>query len=168
MVLVAVGLPLLLDKQLRDADRLQFGPGHAYYYEQLALGFNYRMTDIQAALGTSQLRRLPQMAERRRELANRYDKILAGQGWILPPRFGDRQSAWHLYVIEREDGDLAARDRVFSRLRERGYGVNLHYLPIHLQPYYQALGFAPGAFPNSELYELLKLRNSLNSKFIVP
>lgn len=136
----------------RDPALMQGGSGPGYYYEQLALGFNYRMTDIQAALGTSQLKRLPQMAERRRGMADRYDALLAGTGWILPPRFNERQSAWHLYVIEREDGSRDTRDRVFGHLRQRGWGVNLHYLPIHLQPYYRELGFDPGDFPQAERY----------------
>lgn len=136
----------------RDPAQMHGGPGPAFYYEQVALGFNYRITDIQAALGASQLQRLPEMAARRQELVERYDRLLAGRGWILPKRFDDRQSAWHLYVIEREDGDEAARDRLFESLRGHGYGVNLHYLPVHLQPYYRSLGFGPGDFPHAERY----------------
>lgn len=123
-----------------------------HYYEQLDLGFNYRMTDIQAALGSSQLERLPEMAAKREEAARRYDNLLDGAGWMLPARLNDRQSAWHLYVIEGTDCDQAARDALMIRLRERGFGVNLHYLPVHLQPFYRRLGFAPGQFPNAERY----------------
>ena len=136
----------------RDPGLMKGSSGAGYYYEQLALGFNYRMTDIQAALGSSQLARLPEMAASRREAAQHYDRLLANTGWLLPTRFDDRQSAWHLYVIEREDGDQAARDCLFGQLRERGWGVNLHYLPVHLQPYYLDLGFRPGQFPHAERY----------------
>lgn len=136
----------------RDPARMREVPPAGYYYEQLALGYNYRMTDIQAALGLSQLARLPEMAAERQALADRYDALLQNRGWLLPARLQGRRSAWHLYVVEREDGDRAARDRVFNRMREAGIGVNLHYLPIHLQPFYRGLGFEPGTYPHAERY----------------
>jgi UDP-4-amino-4,6-dideoxy-N-acetyl-beta-L-altrosamine transaminase len=136
----------------RDPAKMRgVAPGD-YYYEQIELGFNYRMTDIQAALGSSQLSRLPEMAALRDAAADRYDALLGGKGWILPQRPEDRRSAWHLYVIELDGGDRASRDAAFARLRASGYGVNLHYLPIHLQPYYRDLGFEAGQFPNAERY----------------
>ena len=136
----------------RDPARMQEVPPAGYYYEQLALGYNYRMTDIQAALGLSQLARLPEMAAERQALADRYDALLHNQGWLLPARLEGRRSAWHLYVVEREDGDPAARDLVFNQMREAEIGVNLHYLPIHLQPLYRGLGFGPGTCPHAERY----------------
>lgn len=136
----------------RDPARMEAEQPGGYYYEQLALGYNYRMTDIQAALGSSQLARLPGMAAQRRALAERYGELLAGSGWLLPAMTTDRRSAWHLYVVERGDSDRARRDELFGQLREAGIGVNLHYLPIHLQPYYRKLGFGPGDFPHAERY----------------
>jgi UDP-4-amino-4,6-dideoxy-N-acetyl-beta-L-altrosamine transaminase len=136
----------------RDSVRMERQPPGEYYYEQRELGFNYRMTDIQAALGSAQLARLAEMAAMRRARADRYDDLLAGNRWILPVRLPDRQSAWHLYVVEQADTDATARDRLFGAMRAAGIGVNLHYLPIHLQPYYRALGFTPGSFPAAERY----------------
>lgn len=136
----------------RDTALMRNPLAAGYYYEQLTLGYNYRLTDMQAALGSSQLARLPAMAVGRRALASRYDAELSGAGWILPPVYADRNSAWHLYVIEREDSDTEARDRFFGHLREHGFAANLHYLPIHLQPFYQDLGFRLGQFPNAERY----------------
>jgi len=129
-------------------------PSHgAWYYQQVGLGFNYRMTDLQAALGVSQMSRLDAMAERRRVLADRYDAMLADLPLILPERRNDRVSSWHLYVVQLEDAVAPAyRARVFARLREVGIGVNVHYIPIHLQPYYRRLGFKAGDFPASEAY----------------
>ncbi|KTT28697.1 UDP-4-amino-4,6-dideoxy-N-acetyl-beta-L-altrosamine transaminase [Pseudomonas rhizoryzae] len=129
---------------------LMHEPGQgAWYYEQLELGFNYRMTDIQAALGVSQLERLEVFIERRRGLVERYRDLLAD----VPVGFiGDQaqaQSAWHLFPIRVDEG---RRDQVFVGMRAAGIGVNLHYIPVHLQPYYRNLGFMPGAFPEAERY----------------
>ena len=117
----------------------------AWYYEQHVLGFNYRLTDIQAALGTSQLQRLEALHAARVERARRYDTLLAD----LP----EATSSWHLYVVEvLAAAGVAPREQVFRRLREAGIGVNVHYIPIHLQPYYRRLGFRPGQFPAAERY----------------
>jgi dTDP-4-amino-4,6-dideoxygalactose transaminase len=127
-------------------------PG-AWYYEQVALGFNYRMTDVQAALGTSQLTRLAESYQRRSELAERYDELLARLPLTLPARIADRESAWHLYVVELDPVRSAVtRASAFTRLRSSGIGVNVHYIPIHLQPYYREHGFKRGQFPNAEHY----------------
>jgi UDP-4-amino-4,6-dideoxy-N-acetyl-beta-L-altrosamine transaminase len=128
----------------------------AWYYEQQVLGFNYRMTDIQAALGCSQLERLEGMAARRHALASRYDQAFSGSA-IQPLRqHPDRTSALHLYVVRLPE---ARRDTVFAHLRAEGIGVNVHYFPIHLQPYYQALGFKAGDCPKAETFarEVLSL-----------
>jgi dTDP-4-amino-4,6-dideoxygalactose transaminase len=125
-----------------------------WYYEQRELGFNYRMTDMQAALGLSQLTRLDEYVAARRRLADRYDTLLAGLPLATPGRDANAESAWHLYVIRLDDAVLAkpGRRAVFERLRAAGIGVNVHYIPVHLQPDYRRLGFAPGDFPVAEDY----------------
>lgn len=125
----------------------------AWYYEQQMLGFNYRLTDIQAVLGSSQLRRIDSYVERRNELARRYDAALGGLPLQLPTVMPENRSAFHIYVV-RVDRDKAKRTRrqVFDGLRQRDVGANLHYMPVHLQPYYRGLGFKPGQFPESEAY----------------
>lgn len=127
--------------------------GHgAWYYEQHDLGFNYRMTDFQAALGASQLGRLKIFIERRRELAARYDQKLHQRNLIVPWQHPDTQSAYHLYPIRIANGSIPDRRAVFDGLVEAGIRVNVHYIPVHLQPYYRALGFAPGVCPRAERY----------------
>lgn len=123
----------------------------AWNYEQLELGFNYRMTDVHAALGLSQLTRLKSYVERRNLLAQRYDRLLAEFPVQRMTVTEKNRSAYHLYVI-RVDAATAGKSRreVFDALRQRGIGVNVHYMPIHLQPYYRQLGFGPGMFPESE------------------
>ena len=122
----------------------------AFYYEQIALGFNYRITDIQAALGTSQLQRLSQLQADRERLTQRYDQLLSELPVKLPARVKGYVSAHHLYVIELL-GDVSRSD-VFNNLRQSGIGVNVHYIPIHLQPYYAQFGFKRGMYPVSEQY----------------
>jgi UDP-4-amino-4,6-dideoxy-N-acetyl-beta-L-altrosamine transaminase len=119
----------------------------AWYYEQVDLGFNYRMTDIQAALGVAQLKRLDAYVATRTRLADRYDRILDGLPVGLPSRDPYAVSAWHLYVVHV---DPAIRRRVFDRLRAAGIGVNVHYRPVYLQADYRKLGFAPGYCPEAE------------------
>lgn len=128
-------------------------PPGAWYYEQIDLGLNYRMTDLAAALGSSQLQRLEALRERRRALAERYCRLLEPLPVTRPLSLPDRESSHHLYVIELEEAeDRATRAEVFARMRTAGIGVNVHYIPIHLQPYYRRLGFEPGAFPTAERY----------------
>lgn len=121
-----------------------------WYYEQVALGFNYRMTDIQAALGESQCDRLAEFVERRNRLAARYDVLLEGLPVRTPVRHNNRISAFHLYVV-RLDNPARRRD-VFESMREAGIGVNVHYIPIYKQPYYRDLGFPPDYCPSAEDY----------------
>lgn len=123
-----------------------------WYYEQHGLGFNYRITDIQAALGRSQLRRLDIFLERRRALARRYDALLADLPVVTPLQAGYGRSSFHLYPIQLTDAAGAPRRDVFVGMRERGVGVNVHYIPVHLQPYYRDLGFTSGMFPVAENY----------------
>ncbi len=136
----------------RDPASMTEPPHGGWYYQQIGLGFNYRLTDIQAALGVSQMHRLQVMLERRRQLADGYDKMLSALPIQLPQRVNDRSSAWHLYVVRLTDACKVSRATVFQRLRDAGIGVNVHYIPIHLQPYFQNLGFQSGDFPNSEEY----------------
>jgi UDP-4-amino-4,6-dideoxy-N-acetyl-beta-L-altrosamine transaminase len=120
-----------------------------WYYEQVALGLNYRMTDIQAALGVSQLKRLDALVARRRELAARYDAAFEGIPLVRPWQDPDSRSSWHLYVIRV---DAAAHAEAFKRLRDAGIGVNLHYIPVPHHPYYRDLGFDPPDWPEAERY----------------
>lgn len=129
------------------------GTAGAWYYEQQLLGFNYRMTDIHAALGISQLDRLEANVERRNALARRYDDSLAGLRLRLPVVHPANLSAFHLYVVRVQPGAEGKPHRqVFDELRRLGVAVNLHYLPVHLQPYYRALGFSDGQFPEAEAH----------------
>jgi UDP-4-amino-4,6-dideoxy-N-acetyl-beta-L-altrosamine transaminase len=124
-----------------------------WYYEQQVLGYNYRMTDVQAALGCAQLDRLDSLRDGRRRLARRYDELLAQLPLLLPARLADRESAMHLYVIEvDETRTRVTRGELFAALRAADIGVNVHYIPIHLQPYYRERGFKRGDFPASEHY----------------
>jgi UDP-4-amino-4,6-dideoxy-N-acetyl-beta-L-altrosamine transaminase len=141
---------------VRDpADLEDHGQG-AWYYEQHTLGYNYRITDIQAALGLSQLGRLDAFVARRRAIAARYTTLLADLPVTTPFQAAYGESAWHLYPVWIQpgaDGDVAARRKaVFASMREQGIGVNVHYIPVPTQPYYRKLGFAPGQFPAAERY----------------
>lgn len=133
----------------REATEMTHPPDGPWYYQQVELGWNYRMTDIQAALGLSQMARLGGYVARRNALAERYDHMLAALPLGLPGRVPGTLSAFHLYVV-RVPADR--HRRVFEGMRRRGIGVNLHYIPVHLQPYYRDLGFGPGHFPEAERY----------------
>jgi UDP-4-amino-4,6-dideoxy-N-acetyl-beta-L-altrosamine transaminase len=137
----------------RDAARMVNESHGGWYYEQLELGFNYRMTDMQAALGASQMTKLEAFAARRREIADLYDRELA----VLPLRPLARDprgiSGWHLYMIRLNLAESrSTRREVFDSLRAQGIGVNVHYIPVHLQPDYQKLGFSAGMYPEAERY----------------
>jgi UDP-4-amino-4,6-dideoxy-N-acetyl-beta-L-altrosamine transaminase len=122
-------------------------------YQQVALGFNYRMTDIQAALGVSQMTRLEYYVERRHEVARRYNEMLDGLPLTLPWQSPEGFSAYHLYVIRLQlDKIKATHLQVFEYLRSRNIIVNLHYIPVHTQPYYKEMGFKDGDFPEAERY----------------
>jgi UDP-4-amino-4,6-dideoxy-N-acetyl-beta-L-altrosamine transaminase len=137
----------------RDPSRMVSGSEGPWYYEQIELGFNYKLTDIGAALGLSQLDSLERFIARREALVARYDEQLADLPVIRPAQAAGRRSSWHLYVIQ-VDPERGSPDRatVFESLRKSGIGVNVHYIPVHLQPYYRARGFAPGDFPEAERY----------------
>lgn len=137
----------------RDPAEMEGSPDGPWYYQQVALGFNYRLTDLQAALGHSQLRRLSVMQALREQRARRYDELLANLPLILPARLNDRESSWHLYTVEIDDERTpVTRAAVFAALRAAQIGINVHYIPIHTQPYYRRQGFKPGDFPAAERY----------------
>ncbi|MNL07021.1 UDP-4-amino-4,6-dideoxy-N-acetyl-beta-L-altrosamine transaminase [compost metagenome] len=137
----------------RDPEAMTAPSEGPWYYQQVDLGYNYRMTDIQAALGASQMRRLDAFIARRRELATRYDALLADLPVIRPWQSPDGASAYHLYPIRLDPTRTSkGRREVFEALRASGIGVNVHYIPVHTQPYYQELGFRPGDFPEAEHY----------------
>jgi len=136
----------------RDITKMSHNDG-PWYYQQIDLGFNYRMTDIQAALGITQSDRLESYVAKRNEIANFYHEALSALPIKTPEIQKNSYSSYHLYIIrlDLESISLSHRD-VFMNLRESGIGVNLHYIPIHLHPYYQNLGFNKGDFPNAECF----------------
>ena len=133
----------------REHNLMENPSDNSWYYEQIDLGFNYRMTDIQAALGLSQLSNLLNYVEKRHKIAKVYDLELAGSNLVLPFRNETNLSALHLYVIQVDENK---HNYIFKTLREKNIGVNLHYIPVHTQPYYQKLGFKLGDFPSAEKY----------------
>lgn len=124
-----------------------------WYYQQVALGYNYRMTDLQAALGVSQMTRLTQYVARRHEISERYNQLLSDLPLTLPWQHPDSYSAYHLYVIRLQLEKIGVSHlQVFEALRAKDIMVNLHYIPVHTQPYYQKMGFKLGDYPESEQY----------------
>ncbi|HHQ6574832.1 TPA: UDP-4-amino-4,6-dideoxy-N-acetyl-beta-L-altrosamine transaminase [Serratia fonticola] len=157
------GMALTNDKQLaekmrlarshgitRDTQAMTQEPDGPWYYQQTELGLNYRMTEMQAALGISQMKRIDGFVARRHQLANRYDQLLAGLPLKIPYQSADSYSGYHLYpiVLDNKEKRLA----VFNAMRAANIGVNVHYIPVHTQPYYLALGHKMGDYPQSELY----------------
>jgi UDP-4-amino-4,6-dideoxy-N-acetyl-beta-L-altrosamine transaminase len=132
----------------RDVAQMTHTPDGPWYYQQIDLGFNYRMTELQAALGISQMSRLDEYVARRHQLAARYEDLLDNFPVTLPWQHPDSYSGLHLYVIRLQTNKL----QVFESLRKEGIGVNLHYIPVHTQPYYQQMGFKSGDFPEAERY----------------
>ncbi|WP_040952424.1 UDP-4-amino-4,6-dideoxy-N-acetyl-beta-L-altrosamine transaminase [Gorillibacterium massiliense] len=137
----------------RNLDELTRNDG-PWYYEMQELGYNYRMTDIQAALGVSQMDKIDSFIARRREIAKRYTEAFSSmKGIVIPAQHDLADSSWHLYVLrwipEFFNGD---RKAIFKALREENIGVNVHYIPVYLQPYYQQLGYEQGICPNAETY----------------
>jgi UDP-4-amino-4,6-dideoxy-N-acetyl-beta-L-altrosamine transaminase len=137
----------------RDSAHMTHQPDGPWYYQQIELGYNYRMTELQAALGASQMSRLDSYVARRHKLARRYDVLLANLPLTLPWQHPDSYSGLHLYVVRLQLNKLSQTHRqVFDALREHGVGVNLHYIPVHTQPYYQRMGFKPNDFPETQNY----------------
>jgi UDP-4-amino-4,6-dideoxy-N-acetyl-beta-L-altrosamine transaminase len=137
----------------RDPAEMNQAPDGPWYYQQIELGFNYRMTDIQAALGLSQMKRLDELVSRRHALAANYERLLSGLPVTTPWQHADSYSGLHLYVVRLDNKAMNATHReVFERLRVAGIGVNLHYIPVYRHPYYAAQGFKASDFPEAERY----------------
>jgi UDP-4-amino-4,6-dideoxy-N-acetyl-beta-L-altrosamine transaminase len=137
----------------RDEKLMNQKPDGPWYYQQIDLGFNYRMTDIQAALGLSQMQRLDEIVTRRHEIAGRYDKLLEELPVKISKQHPDKYSALHLYVIRLQLDEIEkTHAEVFESLREAGIGVNLHYIPVYHHPYYKKMGFNKGYCVNAENY----------------
>ena len=137
----------------REPELLRNESSGPWYYEQIELGWNYRLTDIQAALGYSQVQRLDEYVLRRHELARQYNAWLSKMPVIMPFQDPEAYSAFHLYVIQVDSNKTSVtRGILFDRLRRAGVGVNVHYIPVHTQPYYRNLGFRAGSFPEAERY----------------
>nr|WP_237467685.1 UDP-4-amino-4,6-dideoxy-N-acetyl-beta-L-altrosamine transaminase [Vibrio stylophorae] len=137
----------------RDSEQMEGESHGGWYYQQIDLGFNYRMTELQAVLGVSQMKRLESFVTARHRLAERYNQRLKLLPIVLPYQLKNTYSGLHLYVIRLQlDKIDLTHKQVFDSLREKGIGVNLHYIPVHTQPYYQKMGFTVGDFPESEQY----------------
>ncbi|MFC5469746.1 UDP-4-amino-4,6-dideoxy-N-acetyl-beta-L-altrosamine transaminase [Cohnella suwonensis] len=137
----------------RDTERMKSNDG-PWYYEMQALGYNYRMTDVQAALGASQINKLDRFVERRRAIAEQYNRAFSDlQGVTIPYQHPDARSSWHLYVLRWDERVIrGVRDVVFAEMRARNIGVNVHYIPVYRQPYYQSIGYADISLPEAEAY----------------
>jgi UDP-4-amino-4,6-dideoxy-N-acetyl-beta-L-altrosamine transaminase len=137
----------------RDPAKMDCQPDGEWYYQQVELGYNYRMSDMQAALGLSQMARLDHYVHRRNELAQLYDKLLVDLPLTKQIESEESFSALHLYVVRLtgEHGEKTHKE-IFDELRAAGIGVNLHYIPVHLQPWYRKMGFGPGDYPEAENY----------------
>jgi UDP-4-amino-4,6-dideoxy-N-acetyl-beta-L-altrosamine transaminase len=136
----------------RDADQMTHSPEGGWYYQQIALGLNYRITDIQAALGTSQMSRIDSFVLKRNELADRYNKHLSNLPIVLPKTLEDTYSSYHLYIIKLSENSSIERKELYDGLKAHNIGVNVHYIPVHLQPYYKNIGFSEGDFPEAERF----------------
>lgn len=144
-------LVLLRSHGITREESMFEGKSHgAWYYEQLGLSTNYRMTDMQAALGRSQLSRLDQFITRRREIAARYDALFSDFDSMRPHQIPEAESSWHLYVVQVPQG--ISRKDVFDKMRQADIGVNVHYIPVHTHPYFRNIGFIQGDFPLAEAY----------------
>lgn len=134
----------------RDPADMTHAPDGPWYYQQIELGYNYRLTDLQAALGLAQLGHIEAFIAARHRVAARYAQAFDGLPLNLPLEVADGRSALHLYPVQLLDP--SERRQVFEGLRQRGIGVNVHYIPVYLQPFYAAMGFRPGHCPNAERY----------------
>jgi len=136
-----------------DPEKMTEDSHGPWYYQQIALGFNYRMTDVEAALGLSQLSKLETFLEKRNVLANYYDKLFSDYSGITPLQQNSKiYSSYHLYVVRIDSLTNQQHATLVANLRESGVFAHVHYIPIHMQPFYISLGFKIGDFPNAEKY----------------
>jgi dTDP-4-amino-4,6-dideoxygalactose transaminase len=133
----------------RNPAQMEWEADGPWYYQQISLGYNYRMTELQAALGVSQMKRLDEFVARRRQLAALYDGLLETVSVATPYVLSNIQSAWHLYVVRV---DAARRRAIFEAMRAADIGVNVHYIPVPSQPWYRRLGHDPARYPNAQAY----------------
>lgn len=137
----------------RDPAKMTHEADGPWYYQQIALGVNYRMTDIQAALGASQMIRLDEFVARRRALAARYDELLKDLPLVTPYVLKGANPSWHIYIVRVDFSHLKkTKKQIFEEMKAQGFILNLHYIPVHTQPYYQSLGYRPENFPNAMIY----------------
>lgn len=152
----------------RQPSEMTHAPDGPWYYQQIDLGYNYRMTDIQAALGLSQMKRLDEFVAKRHIIAKRYNELLANSEVVIPYQHPDSYSGMHLYVIRIKEDSQVTHLELFEKLRTAGILVNLHYIPVYSQPFYKKFGYAVENFPNSEKYYAtaisLPMYYSLNEK----
>ena len=138
----------------RDPNEMDHLPDGSWYYQQIELGYNYRLTDLQAALGLSQMNRIEEFVNRRNEIANLYNQLLSNMPFVLPWQSPDNYSSYHLYVIRVKNSAPNNHHEIFERLRARGILVNLHYIPLYHHPFYKKMGFDKNNYPESESYYL--------------
>lgn len=136
----------------RDPNEMDHLPDGSWYYQQIELGYNYRLTDLQAALGLSQMNRIEEFVNRRNEIANLYNQLLSNMPFVLPWQSPDNYSSYHLYVIRVKNSAPNNHHEIFERLRARGILVNLHYIPLYHHPFYKKMGFDKNNYPESESY----------------
>jgi UDP-4-amino-4,6-dideoxy-N-acetyl-beta-L-altrosamine transaminase len=136
----------------RQPSEMTHTPDGPWYYQQIDLGYNYRMTDVQAALGLSQMNRLDKFVSKRHSIAKRYNELLANSELVIPFEHPDSYSGMHLYIIRLKRDSSITHLELFEKLRTAGILVNLHYIPVYKQPYYEQFGYSPQNFPESEQY----------------
>ena len=136
----------------REVDNMKNAPHGGWYYEQIDLGLNYRMTELQAALGCSQIKRIENFVLKRNNIAEFYNQEFCNLPIDLPKIDKNSISSYHLYIIKISSNNEKERLELYSYLKENGLGVNVHYIPVHMQPYYRSLGFSNGDFPEAERY----------------